>query len=214
MGSKRYHAAGKRSYIISGSVSLVLFAVLSALVVNGNMSAWNETVYSHISSLHNPALTNAMVFVSTMGSWFVYVPVILLLLVLPKTRMKVGLPVAVTMAASELLNHALKLAFAIPRPDVLSLVQESGFGYPSGHSMNTLVFFGMCALIYMSGSQSKARITTALVLSSAYTLLMGFSRVYLGVHAPTDAIAGYCAGIIVVSISQFILRGKRMPPVQ
>ena len=197
--------AKERPYVVSGSLSLALFAALSVLVVNGNMNAWNGAVCSNIASLHSPALTSAMVFVSTMGSWFVYVPVILLLLVLPKTRMTAGLPVAVTMAASELLNHALKLAFAIPRPDVHRLVQESGYGYPSGHAMNTLVFFGMCALVYAGGSQSKARTAAALVVSSLYALLMGFSRVYLGVHAPADVVAGYCAGVFVVSASQIVL---------
>jgi len=205
MGGRRYCAAGKSPYVISGSISLALFAALSFLVANGSMDALNDAVCSSIASWHRPALTSAMVLVSTMGSWFVYVPVILLLLILPKTRMKAGLPIAVTMAASELLNHALKLAFAIPRPDVHRLVQESGYGYPSGHAMNTLVFFGMCALIYMGGSQSKARIAAALAVSSVYALLMGFSRVYLGVHAPADVVAGYCAGVFVVSASQIVL---------
>jgi len=144
-----------------------------------------------------------MIFFDVAGSLFVYVPIIAILLVVPETREKAGIPVGIIILISEALNRILKLIFAIPRPDIDSLISVGGYGHPSGHAMNALVFAGACTILFFCTNYKQPLKIVVLVLSAAYILLIGFSRVYLGVHTATDVIAGYSAGIFILSVIYF-----------
>ena len=90
---------------------------------------------------------------------------------------------------------ALKEFFTRARPDeALRLVSEAGYSFPSGHSMTGLVFYGLI-IYYVNthmGNKKAAKVITALLC--VLIVLIGFSRVYLGVHYPTDVLAGFCMG--------------------
>jgi undecaprenyl-diphosphatase len=117
--------------------------------VRGNLSAFNDFIYSKISPSISPILTNGLIFISHMGEWYVYGSITILLLLIPKTRKKWGIPVALTISGSAVLNQVLKHFFAIPRPDINRLVAVSGYGYPSGHAMNAMAFVGICLFLFL-----------------------------------------------------------------
>lgn len=181
--------------------SLILFIIISVAVLNGSLNYLNENAYTYISLQANQALTNIMILVSRTGDWFVYTVIILLLLIIPKTRCSFGLPVMTTMLASVVLNNTLKQLFAIPRPDVHRLITVSGYGHPSGHVMNATAFAGICLLLLIIYAHKNFHKISALVVSAIFVVAMGFSRIYLGVHTLTDVIAGYFAGVFVVTLS-------------
>lgn len=192
--------------IVVGAVSLILFIILSANVANGNMSEWNVFVYEWIAQLINPALTNAMIFIDFVGKWYVYLAVALLFLGIPKSRKKIGIPITLAIVAGAGLTHVLKQSYAIPRPDFVWLVSASGYGHPSGHITYGTAFIGVCVFLFLKYTNKKALKTSVLTLSVAYMALMGFNRIYLGVHTMTDVIAGYLAGTFVLVSTVLALR--------
>lgn len=95
-----------------------------------------------------------------------------------------------------LLNLLLKNIFQRPRPDFSNVFyHESGYSFPSGHAMLSVLFYGITAyLIVKEGFSWKTRIRS---ISAAFTLslLIGFSRIFLGVHYLTDVLGGWAAGL-------------------
>ncbi|MCL2588150.1 MAG: phosphatase PAP2 family protein, partial [Oscillospiraceae bacterium] len=147
--------------------------------------------------------------------WYSYTPIILLLLILSRTRMNIGLPIAITLSVSAILGPViLKSIFAIERPTINQLIDVGGFGYPSGHSMNAVVFFGMCTVMvlrYAKNRPLKIGFTAFAILAF---LSVGLSRLYLGVHTGADVIGGYLAGSAVICAAILVERYIRRKAAQ
>ena len=185
---------------------IVLFIWLSINVLSGHMQRFNDIVYMQIEKWINPLLTNFMIIISNIGEWFVYVPISLLFLLIPKSRIKIGIPVTLAFFATVFLNIILKHMFAVTRPDIHRLISESGYGYPSFHAMNSIVYIGLCAYLFVRYSYKRPLKIFVILLSFVFMVLMGCSRIYLGVHNPTDILAGYLAGGVILTSSIFILQ--------
>jgi membrane-associated phospholipid phosphatase len=110
-----------------------------------------------------------------------------------------GLAGAVTILLASILNATLKIAIARERPDLLEpVIVEHGFSFPSGHSALGMVAYGVLAvLVGRSRLPARARAGITFVLG-AVVALIGISRIWLGVHYPTDVLAGWIAGGVIV----------------
>jgi membrane-associated phospholipid phosphatase len=121
---------------------------------------------------------------------------------------RLGLRLAVAYSLSGYLNFVLKQALAQPRPADLSpgiaLVEASGFGLPSGHAQGAVVLWGLLAL---HGGARRWLWAPA----AALMLAVGLSRVYLGVHFPTDVLAGWAVGALVLGAAAWVLRRAALP---
>ena len=122
-----------------------------------------------------------------------------ILLVLIKDKL-IAVMIPVNLAISALLNNViLKLIFKRDRP-LDMLVQENGYSFPSGHSFVAVAFYGfLIYLIINSKLPNKVKIALSLVLIFLI-LLIGISRIYLGVHYPSDVTAGVIGGAIYLII--------------
>lgn len=110
-------------------------------------------------------------------------------------RYRVALLFAVAVAGGQALNAILKHAFARERPDAtLHLVEVRSPSFPSGHSMAASIFYLTSGALLARTAQRRREKVYLLGAAALVTLLVGFSRVYLGVHYPTDVLAGWCAG--------------------
>ena len=199
-------AMKKVVFIVISIMLLILFMVLSINVLNGNMDNWNNSVYEQITSWSNPTLTNFMIIIDFVGKWYVYLAIALLFLAIPKSRKKIGIPITFAIVSGAGLTHVLKQSFAISRPDFYWLVSASGYGHPSGHITYGTAFIGICVFLVLIYAKNRLLKIGVFVLSIFFMLLMGFNRIYLGVHTPTDVIAGYLIGTFVVIFSIFFFQ--------
>ena len=161
--------------------------VLLALRNPGDLSdpigpAWLELVYRDITSLGGAAVLTLMT------------AIVVGFLLVDKKRAAAWLVLA-SIAGGTLLSVILKLVFARPRPDVVPhLVAVSSASFPSGHAMlSAVVYLTLGALLSRVEGPPRVKIYV-LSIAVLLTLLIGTSRVYLGVHWPTDVLAGWCAG--------------------
>lgn len=154
--------------------------------------AWGIDVIRAVQGLESPWFTALMKGVTFLGSEGFF------LLALPfiywNVDRKRGARLALVFLISAFLNLWLKELWGQPRPfefdAALALAKETGHGLPSGHSQASLVFWGLAAVFF--------RRPLGLVLALIMPLLVGFSRVYLGVHFPTDVFAGWGIGLLIV----------------
>ncbi|WP_434044635.1 MULTISPECIES: phosphatase PAP2 family protein [Sorangium] len=107
----------------------------------------------------------------------------------------------IALAGGGLLNHALKALFARPRPTFDEpLALAAGWSFPSGHSMGTFVTFGMLSYLGLLFVRTLRVRLALLALAMSWTVAMGFSRMYLGVHYLSDVLAGFAAGSMWLAV--------------
>jgi undecaprenyl-diphosphatase len=117
-----------------------------------------------------------------------------------------GLGVAAASLGSWSLYSSLKLVFQRLRPDLPHLVPAGGYSFPSGHATATAALFFTLALVYCRHSGSRSGRVLVLSVAALLTLLVGISRVYLGVHYPSDVVAGWAAGGLLAIVIAMLLR--------
>ncbi len=144
----------------------------------------------------NPALDRIMVVITYIGSGYAYAVLGPLCLVglLVWRRWREGFSLTICLAGAVVLNFLLKHLFERTRPDVFRVVSESGYSFPSGHAMVSLCFYGMIAYILGRKLPTAAGRTVLYGLTVAMIMAVGLSRIYLGVHYPSDVLGGYIAG--------------------
>lgn len=114
-----------------------------------------------------------------------------------------------TMIGGWLLSSTLKVLIARPRPDIVEhLVHVNDLSFPSGHSMLSAVLYGTLAIIAVQYLRSEAAKNYVVIVATMVVLLVGLSRIILGVHFPTDVIAGWCLGFAWVVICHWAFIGR------
>jgi len=110
-----------------------------------------------------------------------------------------GSIVLLSWLGSWLLMDGLKLLYGRTRPDVVLKLQEvTGYSFPSGHTMVSTVVYLVIAMVLTRQLKERSLRIYVLGLASLITFIVGFSRVYLGVHYPSDVLAGWGFGLIFV----------------
>lgn len=110
------------------------------------------------------------------------------------------LTVSLTMGSTYAIMEGLKQLFNRPRPIFDPLEPAKGFSFPSGHAMLCTVFLGLLAFWLIRKVCPRHRLLVIGIIS-ALLLLIGLSRLYLGLHYPTDVVGGYTAGLAILSFS-------------
>ena len=188
------------------SIATIGFISIADEVRDGDTTVLDEAVLLGLNELSRPWVDSVMVFITQLGGVLVLglATVLVVGYFWYKRRKYAALMVLASMVGAGILNVLLKALFARERPDLWTqLVTETSFSFPSGHAMGSSAF--ALALIIILW-QTKWRILV-LILGSLYVLLIGLSRMYLGVHFPTDVVAGWLvsAGWVAI-VAAFIVQ--------
>ena len=180
------------------TVALVCFAWLSEEVLERGSARFDSAVRGVVHEYASPPITAVFRFVTNLGDWPVVLAATLVLIAFflyRRDRDHLGVLV-VTMAGAGVLDGTLKLAFHRLRPDPFFGAKPTTYSFPSGHALISFCFYGLIA--GMVNFQLEKRWQRALVWCAGGLLIgmIGLSRIYLGVHWPTDVVAGYAAAMI------------------
>jgi undecaprenyl-diphosphatase len=187
--------------------TLIFFGWLADEVLEGETRQFDEVTRNAIHQLASPMVTTIMRGISFVGSTLALtigtIIVVVRFAMLKWSREAKLFPI--TMVGAGLLNVTLKLAFKRPRPvPFFNLTAPETYSFPSGHSLTSACFFGALAAILTARVKSRRfRIITWVVCTLMFVLI-GFSRIYLGVHHTTDVIAGFAAALIWILVVRFV----------
>ena len=166
-------------------ISFILFLVTVILITNDNKYFDNYII--NLFKYKSDILTNIMKIITFLGSALSIILLTVLLIIVVKGKRNKIL-ILINVIVTTLLNQLLKNVFQRGRP-IDSIIEESGYSFPSGHSMVSMAFYGfLIYLLYKSNIKYKGLIVGLL---SVLIVLIGISRIYLGVHYPTDVIGGF-----------------------
>lgn len=177
--------------------SAIVFGLTAFLVIDRQVARFDGSVTSFIQGFESPALTAVMKFFSWIGSGrivaIISLIVLLILYKVWKYRSELVLFITVVVGSS-ILNRLLKSLFHRDRPSLHRLVEASGFSFPSGHSMEAVALYGILAFLLWRHIETPLGRGVLIFVSLGMMMAIGISRIYLGVHYPSDVIGGYFAG--------------------
>lgn len=162
---------------------------------------FDEYVRGIVHAHATPALTSVMRFVSSVGSPEVMtlLSIFCFLVFWRETWRRAAIVLAITFAGGGLLDTLLKMSFRRARPAAyFDYPLPHSFSFPSGHAMFAFCFFGTLASLVTARLENRTVKILAWIAAAVLIALIGFSRIYLGVHYPTDVIGGYTAAFIWV----------------
>jgi undecaprenyl-diphosphatase len=182
--------------LVIGFICLLFFILIAWMIGANRISSFDTKVIAAVQGLETPFLTHVMKFFTFIGSTPLVITIsIVILFSLYKVlhhRSEITLFV-VLLVGSAILNTLLKLAFHRQRPTLHRLIEETSYSFPSGHSMGAFsLYAGLAFLLWRHLPTQTARYTV-IAVSIFMILAIGISRIYLGVHFPSDVIGAYCA---------------------
>lgn len=179
-------------------VCFALFGLLSLLVVTGVTGPWDDELVRGAAAARTPALVGVMQVVSWLGNGRAEVPLILVVAgaLWLRGRPRAGWRFIVLAASAELLMNLIKVVARRPRPaDVVRLSGAGSFSFPSGHSTLAPVIWGFGLVLLAELVRPRAAKLVLWTLAAVMPPVIAVSRVYLGVHYPTDVLAGLALGL-------------------
>jgi membrane-associated phospholipid phosphatase len=193
--------------IILSILAVIAFYQMSSLLLDDEIAAFDEKVYFLVRYYASPFLDKLMLAVTFLGNrQFIVFPgigiMIYYLFIRPHRWYSIKIPAVALGSIST--NLLLKELYDRARPTVNPMIEASGLSFPSGHAMFNLSFYGL--LIFLIWKEVKDPILKVVLSSLLFLLiiLIGISRIYLGVHYASDVLAGFAAGFLWLIIALFV----------
>lgn len=198
-------------------IPIIIILTLIILIITLRVITTEELIIDtmaynlFVEKLRSPNLNKVMLLVATLSNTPVTVIFIIVLLILIKDKKK-ALTIPANLLLITIINQILKLIIQRPRPIGYRLIEIGEYSFPSGHAMTSMALYGF--LIYLSyklikNKNLKIFFITACIL---IIIIIGISRIYLGVHYCSDVLAGWSISIIYLIIYINILKSHKIIP--
>lgn len=186
---------------IAAAASLIFFSWLAREVLRGQTAGFDAAVRAAVHRWASPDLTLAMRGFTQLGAppFVIGAGALIVWRLAALGRKRAAVLFVTSVIGGEALDQILKLLFHRPRPEAFfGLAEPVTYSFPSGHAITSACFYGVLAAILSMRTRSVARKTALWIFAVFMAALIGLSRIYLGVHFPSDVAAGYAAAVIWV----------------
>lgn len=181
-------------------ICLIVFLALAEDVFNQEIMKCDVIGYTLISIfLITDFATPIAKFITNFGGPIFLSTICIILFIIIKNK-KIGLSIIMNIAIIAILNQVLKRILQRPRPTEFRIIEETGYSFPSGHSMVSMAFYGYLIYLIYKYIKNKYVKCIAIVLLSILICSIGISRIYLGVHYTSDVLGGF-----LISVSYLII---------
>ena len=175
-------------------ISMILFFAIIEDVLYNEIWKFDEEIYEIISKIISFPVTVVFKIITNLGGAIGIISITILILVFEKSK-NIKYYTVLNLFIITLANQILKFIIGRPRPVEHRIIDQSGYSFPSGHSMVSMAFYGfLMYVIYKNVENRKLKLTLCIALA-ILILLIGISRIYLGVHYASDVIAGFCLSV-------------------
>lgn len=174
---------------------IILFLALAEDVFNHEIMNGDIVGYNLMSKyLIKDNITPIMKIITFYGGAIFLVSLTILLFITIKNK-KIGIVIGTNLVTITILNQLFKFILQRPRPTEYRIINEVGYSFPSGHSMVSMAFYGLLIYFIYKYLKNKYLKSFLIILLSILIVMIGISRIYLGVHYTSDVIAGFLFSI-------------------
>jgi undecaprenyl-diphosphatase len=182
----------------------VLFGYIATSIGNESIGRFDTSIIGFVQGMEMPWLTAIMKVFTWIGSTYIVVPVTLIafcLLFFKFHYRQQAFLLVLVIAGTILLNHLLKIYFKRERPEIHRIMDANGFSFPSGHTMMAFSLYVIIAYIAWRNAKTVFGRVLLIVFASFMIFIIGTSRIYLGVHYPSDIVGGMAASALWLTIA-------------
>ena len=185
----------KHRKIIICAISIIIFVIILRRVMIEEITTYDVDVYNLlVKSLRCELLTFIMKFFTFLCSVLVLAFICIFTLIFYNDKTKASL-ISINLFINYLLNTLVKHIIRRPRPEGYRLIEEKGFSFPSGHAMVSMAFYGYIMYLIYKNEKVIWRRNLFCCILFFIIIMIGVSRVYLGVHYASDVLAGFFLSI-------------------
>lgn len=195
-------------YVITVVIALIvvvgginIFIELTETLKSDLLADYDQQITEYVISLRTPALTKYFIFVTHVGDVYGYAIVLgvfTLMSIFVFKRWKYTVQIVLVLLLSAVSNLILKRFIDRARPGIEHMVSVETLSYPSGHAMSAMAFYGFLMYLFYRFKINIFLKIGIIMFLGILILSIGLSRIYLGVHFPSDIAGGYIAGFIWV----------------
>lgn len=181
-------------------ISLLFFLIITIKVFHKPAIGIDNIFYKFISeNIISDSVTPIVKMITRLGGATILISLTIMSLIFIRNK-KIGLCIVVNLCLASLLNVIMKNILQRERPSGFRIIEESGYSFPSGHSMASMAFYGLIIFFIYKYVENKYIKSLAIFFFSILILLIGASRIYLGVHYTTDVLGGFLLSIVYLII--------------
>ena len=195
-------------------ICLIGFLALAEDVFNKEIMNGDIIGYKFISTyLISDFATPIAKFITNFGGAIFLIGIAVILFIVIKNK-KIGISIITNLGIITILNQLLKRILQIPRPEEFRIINESGYSFPSGHSMISMAFYGYLIYLIYKYINNKHLKRTLIIILSVLICIIGVSRIYLGVHYTSDVLGGFLISfayliIYIELVNKFVLEKNK-----
>lgn len=193
--------------IIKNSIFLILYLIIMIMLLLDKVSFLDNYIYKIIYSLRNSIWDFIFINITKMGNITIVLLIIIVLLL--KLNRKNQEILSFTVIITVLSNQIIKYIIKRPRPNHIRLIKQGGYSFPSGHAMISIALYGFLLYYIQINCKNKKKKVLLSLLLTILILTIGCSRIYVGVHYPTDIIGGYCLSIYILKMVIYFYQEHR-----
>lgn len=172
-------------------------------------SSFDLSIQQWFFSLRSDGLNMIFSAITHFGDTITII-ILCILLLLFKNTQKYGIPISLAALGGVALYKPMKHIFLRARPDqALHLVEQGGYSFPSGHSVTSVIVYGLLIYLIRKYCKNDAVKNALTVICAVLMVFIGPSRIYVGVHWPTDVLCGWFIGLCVLIFAIFILERRQ-----
>ncbi|MGZ4831078.1 MAG: phosphatase PAP2 family protein [Candidatus Angelobacter sp.] len=180
-------------------LALFLFAWLGNEMLQGDTQSFDQVIREWVHSYASPGMTRAMNAISSLGSSILVAELVIALAAFAWLRWRrAAIWLIVAMVGSLVLDLALKFIYHRTRPTAYFGMAPHTYSFPSGHALCSFCFYGVLAGLLSARTKPLGWRVVIWFTAAALVIAIGLSRIYLGVHYPSDVVAGYLAATVWV----------------
>ena len=183
------------------AILTIIFILLWLGTITGVTDEIDNLIYKSVESIRSDFLTVVLIGITELGGvvGLFFILLVTVIVLCKKNRVKEATAITLNLIISTFTYVILKNIFQRERPVTGNiLIDEVGFSFPSGHTTNNVAFYFLAIYLVCINVKNKKVRNISCVILAIIPILIAFSRIYLRVHDPTDVIAGFCLGIVLV----------------
>ena len=210
-----------KEFIVKNSKWMILFICLVGFlalaedvfhkeIMNGDIIGYKIVSTLLISDFATPIAK----FITNFGGAIFLIILTIVLFILIKNK-KIGLSILTNLVVITVLNQIIKHILQRPRPTDFRIIEETGYSFPSGHSMVSMAFYGYLIYLVYKYIKNKYIKWISIILLSILICSIGISRIYLGVHYTSDVLGGFLLSIsyliiYISAVNKFLIERQKI----